>query len=314
MSIALIHPIIEAIQQAAQLCRTVQSRYLTQLAKTGNEPVTIADYGVQAILCRTISQYFPDDAVIAEERGDEFRRTVTEQSQLRIATLVGEILGEPITPDDLMRWLDYGRNSQAECTWVIDPIDGTRGFLASRRYVIGIGVLEGGVPMGGFLGCPEHGNQLLYAWDGLAFSQSLDGGYARHIQVSERTPPERLHVVEGSSGSVADQNTVNEIYRSVGIVEPTIHRIDAQLDSYGLIANGDADFFVCRPITRCSSKIWDHAAGVALVEAAGGRVTDLEGNALDFSQGERLTRNNSLLITNGRIHEQVLQALERVSI
>ena len=58
-------------------------------------------------------------------------------------------------------------------------------------------------------------------------------------------------------------------------------------------------------------KVWDHAAGVALVQAAGGVVTGLRGEALDFSQGETLP-NAGMVISNGRLHERVVAAVGRV--
>jgi 3'(2'), 5'-bisphosphate nucleotidase len=59
-------------------------------------------------------------------------------------------------------------------------------------------------------------------------------------------------------------------------------------------------------------KIWDHAAGCVLVEEAGGKVTDLNGNPLDFSQGKTLRRNKGVIATNGKLHDIILDAVQRV--
>jgi 3'(2'), 5'-bisphosphate nucleotidase len=56
-------------------------------------------------------------------------------------------------------------------------------------------------------------------------------------------------------------------------------------------------------------KIWDHAAGALIVEEAGGKVTDLDGNLLDFSHGARLGSNRGILATNGPIHNALLSAI-----
>ncbi len=56
-------------------------------------------------------------------------------------------------------------------------------------------------------------------------------------------------------------------------------------------------------------KIWDQAAGSIVVEEAGGRVTDLDGNALDFTRGKSLERNRGICATNGLLHDRVLTAL-----
>ena len=53
-------------------------------------------------------------------------------------------------------------------------------------------------------------------------------------------------------------------------------------------------------------RIWDHAAGVRVIEAAGGTVTDVYGAPLDFSLGRGLERNKGVIVTNGQYHSQVL--------
>jgi 3'(2'), 5'-bisphosphate nucleotidase len=58
--------------------------------------------------------------------------------------------------------------------------------------------------------------------------------------------------------------------------------------------------------------IWDQAAGSIIVEEAGGRVTDLRGEKLDFSAGKRLTNNIGVLVSNGPLHTAALAALSRV--
>jgi 3'(2'), 5'-bisphosphate nucleotidase len=54
--------------------------------------------------------------------------------------------------------------------------------------------------------------------------------------------------------------------------------------------------------------VWDHAPGVALVLAAGGMVTDVDGSMLDFSQGRTLP-NRGMLVSNGTVHERLIQAV-----
>ena len=56
--------------------------------------------------------------------------------------------------------------------------------------------------------------------------------------------------------------------------------------------------------------IWDHAAGAIIVEEAGGKVTDMDGKALNFRDNEKMLDNRGVIATNGTIHEQVLQVLK----
>jgi 3'(2'), 5'-bisphosphate nucleotidase len=57
--------------------------------------------------------------------------------------------------------------------------------------------------------------------------------------------------------------------------------------------------------------IWDCAAGSLLIAEAGGRVTDLDGRALDFTAGRRLLRNAGFLSSNGLLHDAALLAIRR---
>ena len=57
-------------------------------------------------------------------------------------------------------------------------------------------------------------------------------------------------------------------------------------------------------------KVWDHAAGYLIVTEAGGRMTDVFGQDLDWTAGSRLQNNRGILVTNGYLHEKVLAALK----
>ena len=56
-----------------------------------------------------------------------------------------------------------------------------------------------------------------------------------------------------------------------------------------------------------------HGADVLLVEEAGGKVTDVHGLELDFSQGDQLTKNQGVIVTNGILRDAVLAAYKNVS-
>src|ERR1700694_4378027 len=116
-----LQPILTAVRQAADLTRRVQQKHLIHSQKEGSEPVTIADYGPQAILCRAIRTAFPDDAVIAEEHADQFSTLLPTDQRAAIIHLVSEVLGENLSEDQITGWLDHGRGVEAEHSWVIDP-------------------------------------------------------------------------------------------------------------------------------------------------------------------------------------------------
>jgi len=106
----------------------------------------------------------------------------------------------------------------------------------------------------------------------------------------------------------SDQSQSREIARRLGITsEP--YRIDSQC-KYAAVSRGDASIYLRLP-TRAAyrEKIWDHAAGKAVVEAAGGRVSDVDGKVLDFTRGRTLERNRGIVATSGAIHDEVLAAV-----
>jgi len=80
-----------------------------------------------------------------------------------------------------------------------------------------------------------------------------------------------------------------------------------------VVARGEGEIYL-RPRSRPDYRenIWDHAAGVVVLEEAGGRVTDLDGRDLDFTRGRKLVDNRGVLATNGHVHEAVLESLRRV--
>jgi 3'(2'), 5'-bisphosphate nucleotidase len=98
----------------------------------------------------------------------------------------------------------------------------------------------------------------------------------------------------------------------VGINAAQMIEVDS-MDKYAMVACGDADLYVRIPSNpNYRHKAWDHAAGTALVQAAGGMVTDLNGEPLDFTQGAILTNNRGMVVSNGRVHEQVLRGIAQV--
>ncbi len=105
-----LKPIFAAVRQAADLTRRVQQIHLAHSQKEGKEPVTIADYGSQAILCRAISRAYPDDAVLAEEHGSQFGELLPDDQRAEIVRLVADVIGEEVSEDQVKGWLDHGRD------------------------------------------------------------------------------------------------------------------------------------------------------------------------------------------------------------
>jgi 3'-phosphoadenosine 5'-phosphosulfate (PAPS) 3'-phosphatase len=98
----------------------------------------------------------------------------------------------------------------------------------------------------------------------------------------------------------------------LGIVAAPL-RMDSQA-KYAVVARGQADLYLRLP-TRADyrEKIWDHAAGALIVSEAGGIVTDVTGRPLEFNHGHELAVNQGVIVTNGRLHQRVIDSINNLA-
>jgi len=316
MSQRELQPILDAVRLASELCRRVQATEAGARSKSDASPVTIADYGAQALLCRALAVHAPGDAVLAEEGVEAFEELVPPAERALIVRLVGELLGERVTESDFVRWLGHGRGVDAARTWAIDPVDGTRGFVSGRAYAVCAGLLHEGRPVGGVIGVPvsplEEGGTLFFTDGGRAWAEPLAGGAARELHVSEREAPAEVRIVESVEPGSQSPAFLAALWEGMGLKGGPVEHYDGMV-KYGLVAAGAAELFVRGPrgAGRYPHMVWDHVAGTALVLAAGGRVTGLGGEPVDFSRGRELP-NAGLIVSNVRLHAKVLEAVRKL--
>jgi 3'(2'), 5'-bisphosphate nucleotidase len=299
----------QAARQASRLCMAVAGGDPETLEKRGREPVTLADYGSQAIILRALSTAFPDHGVVAEEGSAHLLEHAREEGVAEICGLVEGITGETADGDDLVRWIDHTGGDDA-FSWGIDPIDGTKGFLRGAQFAIAIGLLLDGQVVGGVLGCPRfEGGAIYWAGRGIgAWREPIEGGIAEPISVTDLADPGGIRVLGSVESAHGDPVLVERMIEHAGFGGGWV-RIDSQV-KYAAIAAGMAEVYV-RPRNKVEwrERMWDHAAGAAIVTEAGGRVTDLDGEPLDFTAGPTLQRNRGVLATNGAVHDLALEAL-----
>ena len=303
-----------AVAAASHLCLDVLADRSDDLAmeKAGAEPVTIADYGSQAVLLHHLRSTRPDECVIAEEGADHLLREAGSDGLATIVRLAELHTGADADIDTVCAWIDHS-GSGGRYTWAIDPIDGTKGFLRGDQFAVAVGILEEGQVVGGVLGCPHlelggHRGVVVWAGRGLgAHVEPLSGSGSQSIRVDESAGPESARMVGSVESAHGDPALVGAIVDGAGLGGGWV-RLDSQV-KYVAVAAGLADVYV-RPRNRPEyrERIWDHAAGAAVVTEAGGRVTDLDGRDLDFSLGSRLEENRGVVATNGVVHDLVLSA------
>ncbi len=303
---------IEAVRDASKVCLAVaRSSDLGKLDKSDKSPVTIADFASQAVVARSLSCHMKRLALVAEEGSAELRVESNAAILDRIADAIGE------TTEATLELIDIGTGSPAESFWVLDPIDGTKGFLRGEQYAVALAKIEGGVPVIGVLGCPSlsldaaapgSGAVLWARRAGGVFQSALDVSTGTPVGVSKTETTSDLRICESVESGHSRHDVSRELRESLEI-RATAVRIDSQA-KYAAVARGNADVYWRLP-TRpgYEEKIWDHAAGALIVGEAGGRVTDIDGRPLDFSLGKTLRSNRGVVASHGRCHERVLEAI-----
>ena len=317
---------LRAVRQAAILMRHIQREtVVSSLTKDDKSPVTVADFTTQAIIGRFLSQAFPDIPLVAEETSATLRKPGEAQTLAKVTSYVGQII-PGATAEAVCEWIDYGGADLGKQFWVLDPIDGTKGFLRGDQYVVALALVEDGIVRIGLLGCPnlreasipdmEGPGSLVLAVRGQgAWSTSLaeDDEQWQQLNVSARSDSTRARLLRSFEAGHTNVSQIDELADWLGVrVEPI--RMDSQA-KYAMLASGNGEIMLRllspdRPDYR--EKIWDQAAGSIILEEAGGKLTDLSGKPLDFTQGRMLTNNRGILASNRLLHEKVLAGLVAV--
>ena len=318
ISAATIDAAVEAVRRASALTAAAQGRLAAgeTLTKGDASPVTVADFGAQAVVCATLADMLGDVAVVGEEDADDLESDETMRDG--VMSLVSTALDRSVEPSQLLDWISIGSaEATGERYWTLDPIDGTKGFLRGDQYAIALGLIENGEVILGVLGCPNMANTdgstgaLFVAANGSAEMFAGAATTAQPVTVDDPADVSAARFCESVESGHSDQSQSAEIAGLLGI-ETEPFRIDSQC-KYGAVARGDASIYLRLP-TRADyvEKIWDHAAGKFVVETAGGRVSDVTGAPLDFGRGAFLSGNSGVIATSGGVHDQVIDAVQRV--
>jgi histidinol-phosphatase len=185
---------------------------------------------------------------------------------------------------------ETGRSGSGDNIWIVDPIDGTKSFVRGYPFFSTLIALERRSELIlGVSSAPVYGE---LAWAERGGGAFLNG---RPIEVSGISSFERATLSTGNMDSFA----ASPRWAKLGRLVPRFHRTRGYGDflNYHLLAAGKIE-----AVIETDINILDLAALVPIVEEAGGRFTTLE--------GERITQDaESVLATNGRLHEELLAAL-----
>jgi histidinol phosphatase-like enzyme (inositol monophosphatase family) len=207
-----------------------------QELKSDSSPVTQADREAEAAIRGLLGNHRPDDGIIGEEYGSE--------------------------------------HEDAERVWVVDPIDGTRAFIAGRpTFGTLIALLVGGKPVLGIIDQPISGER----WIGAAGRPTELNGQAVRTRPCNALAGASLATTSPHLFDGADEDSFMAVARQVsggGLRRGLIYGGDCY--NYGLLAGGHLDLVV-----EAGLQLYDYAALIPVVEGAGGRMTDWTGKALN---------------------------------
>lgn len=308
---------LAAVRAAMALTAAIQSDLAGSgtLTKSDRSPVTVADFASQALVCRALRGGFPEVPIVGEEDSRAIRRPENRGLLDRIIQALRRhdpALAAEGRRTEICDLIDLGRGEPGGRFWTLDPIDGTKGFLRGEQFAVALALVCAGRVELGILGCPKlgggAGGTLFWAARGQGcWRVAADGGRGEPVRASSRGDTRQMKFVESYESSHSDKGTQLEISRRLAISAPP-EQMDSQV-KYGIVAQGTADIYLRIPHPASPDyreKIWDHAAGSLIVEEAGGRVSDIDGRALDFSAGRTLKNNRGILASNGQVHDRVL--------
>ena len=230
----------------------------------GDEPVTQADRAVNEMIVRGLRQNFPDDGILAEESVDTERRLTCER------------------------------------VWMVDPLDGTKGFIAgSGDFAVQIGLAVGDTSVLGVVYAPA--TDVLY--------RAVRGGGAwverpefepEQLRVSETRDPHRMRL---AASRAHRSPRMDRVVRELGISEEVQrHSVGIKV---GLIVERQCDIYIH---LSQGTKQWDTCAPEAIIREAGGRMSDLWGAPLHYNTRDIFNRNG-LVATNEVSHASVIERI-----
>ena len=200
--------------------------------------------------------------------------------------------GYPILSEES---IDDKKRLASDKIWIVDPLDGTTDFVKQTgEFTIMISLVEGNRPILGVIYWPIKDTLYLAQKDQGAFK--LENGDWSRLSVSNVSELDKCRAV-GSRFHISDieQNLIKRL---------NISQFTSKGSSLKVadVSSGSADLYFT---TTSKIKQWDTCASYCLINEAGGKMTNMFGNDLEYNT-EKLNHENGLLVSNGLIHNDVI--------
>ncbi|GLT45618.1 hypothetical protein SLA2020_194380 [Shorea laevis] len=157
---------VAVVEKACRICVDVQKSLFSKgriLEKNDQTPVTVADFGVQALVSLELSKLFPSVPLVAEEDSGFLRSNNLVDSVVKVVSDKASSRDKMLSQADVLEAIDRGGKggfdfgTKPATYWILDPIDGTRGFVKGSKalYVVGLALVVEGEIVLGVMGCPN---------------------------------------------------------------------------------------------------------------------------------------------------------------
>ncbi|PON49339.1 Inositol monophosphatase [Parasponia andersonii] len=339
---------VGVVERACRLCLDVKSSLFSSggriIEKNDQTPVTVADFGVQALVSLELGNLFPSIPLVAEEDSAFIRSNNLADLVVNAVTGNSSLTDTSCTEADVLHAIDRGGKdaftfgSKPATYWLLDPIDGTRGFLKGSEalYVVGLALVVDGEIVLGVMGCPNWQNDLSNKSGTIMVAHVGCGTWTNHLPVvldgTANVPSswtkcfvDQCCVVHEARFCIQDSQSWDSLplsplfsattnADSIGdnefLLLPTCC---GSLCKYLMVASGRASVFILRRKVQTIIKTWDHAVGIICVHEAGGKVSDWKGNQIDLAADEVGRRfiypSGGVLVTNANLHNQILELI-----
>lgn len=336
---------IDAVDRACLLCVDVKRSLFSSkdkiLQKNDQTPVTIADFGVQALVSLELSKLFPSIPLVAEEDSLFLRENNLVSSVVSEVTAKASVGDDRLSDADVLEAIDRGgKDAYTFCNkpatyWVLDPIDGTRGFLKGddALYVVGLALVVDNEIVLGVMGCPNWPGDSSDESNGtIMLSHTGCGTWTKSLQVSGDwtrrfvdacglVNKARFCIQESQPWESLPLSSLFDVKTDSGDLHGNEIRLlptcCGSLCKYLMVASGRASVFLLRARTERTIKSWDHAVGIICVQEAGGRVTDWEGVDINLEEDQSERRiifpAGGVVVSNGSLHPQLLEMISSTS-
>ncbi|KAI5172090.1 3'(2'), 5'-bisphosphate nucleotidase [Nematocida sp. LUAm3] len=313
----LIEKCMLGVCYASFLTKRVASCFSVQ--KEDRSIVTAYDISIQILFASLLKEH-DVDIVAEEENTTMYRKILSVLSEEEDSQEIDEGLMEQLK-DIRSFFLQenisihkggaiYQKIQNSErISVIIDPIDGTRGFINNRLYSIVLSILHKNKSIFSVISSPKEGK--------LFYKMSIDAyAYRKRVKavifqesVSD-TLKEFLFSLNLFIALSAEKNHSNKILEDVvrelkGIYQMEVLGIDGQ-GKYAYLSTGEIDLFVRLPTRRIEEKIWDHSAGIDICSSC--VVTDALGNVLESSSAPEY---GVIAAFSPEVHRTVLEVVTK---